>query len=119
MDWGSAVKVKYGPIKASIDGIITNSCAIEIESRVDKQIRGAIVDLLLHPMRKKLLILIPAHMNNPSASLAHCEAVVAGLAGPERQVRVVLLKGTGYQPREEEDVELIRDALAGLGCLPE
>ena len=53
-DTDDLVKVDYGTyISAFIDGVINNCCAIEIESRVDKQLRGALLDLLEHKLPKK------------------------------------------------------------------
>ncbi len=54
-------------------GVVGEDCAIEIEARVDKQVRRALVDLLLHHCSKKLLVLIPAWMNRPAKSKEQCE----------------------------------------------
>jgi hypothetical protein len=52
--------------KGRIDGVIEPlKVVIEIESRTNKQIRGAIMDLLCHPYPNKLLMIIPAY-NTPS-----------------------------------------------------
>ena len=76
IDKGRLVEVDYGGgITSRIDGVI-DDCAIEIESRVAKQVRGALLDLLEHPYPKKLLILIPKHMNNPEATAKHCEYIL-------------------------------------------
>ncbi len=56
------------------DGVILDldlravQVAVEIESRQEKQIRGAIVDLLLHPAPKKLLIIVLAHRQTHGTS---------------------------------------------------
>ena len=61
-------------VRADLDGVITakNSpaveCAVEIEARVYKQIRGSIVDLALHPAPRKLLLVIRAKPQLGSAS---------------------------------------------------
>ena len=70
---GKSVRVNYGGnVSATIDGVIENCCAIEIESRTTKQVRGALLDLIEHPLPKKLLILIPAYMYNPENTVKHC-----------------------------------------------
>lgn len=114
---GDAVKVKYGEISASIDGVIEGCCAIEIESRVDKQIRGALLDLIEHHYPKKLLILIPAHMNDPEKTANHCEYIFKKYKKGGEILKVVLLEGTGEHPKMEEDKEKIKKALNELGCL--
>jgi hypothetical protein len=43
-----------------IDGVVGTDVAVEVESRVSKQVRGAIVDLVLHPHPLKLLVLLPS-----------------------------------------------------------
>lgn len=49
-----------------IDGVVGTDVAVELESRVSKEVRGAILDLVLHPHPRKLLVLVPVHMGNPS-----------------------------------------------------
>ncbi len=114
---GSAVTVPYSGVSAKIDGAIGISCAIEIESRTDKQIRGAILDLLCHPASKKLLIIIPANMHNPDSTIKHCEGILTSMKKPNDIARVVLLNGTGNMPDEEGDAEIIRNVLLEMGCL--
>ena len=113
-----ATRVEYcGGTSAFIDGVIKSECAIEIESRVDKQVRGALVDLLSHPYPKKLLIIIPAHMNNPEKTKEQCEGILNRFKCSTDQVMVVLLKGTGDNRKPKEDEELLRVALSNLGIL--
>ena len=112
------VKVRYGSyISAFIDGVINNCCAIEIESRVDKQVRGALLDLLQHELPKKLLILIPAHMRDPEATAGHCEYILEKYKKEGQTIKVILLKGTGDKPLKSVDKERIKKALTELGCL--
>jgi len=112
-------KVEYlGGTSAFIDGVIKPDCAVEIESRVDKQVRGALIDLLSHPYPKKLLILIPAHMNNPKKSKEQCEGILNNFKKhADDQATVVLLKGTGDNREPKEDEELLKVALSKLGIL--
>mgnify|MGYP001586753616 CR=1 FL=1 len=116
--YGDVVKVRYdGGITANIDGVIENACAIEIESRTDKQIRGAVLDLVSHPLARKLLIIIPANMHNPKATIKHCEGLLSSLIKPDEKFRVVLLKGTGHTPEEIADRLILKSALKKLDCL--
>jgi len=120
VDRGDLVRVGYpGGISATIDGVITGCCAIEIESRVPKQVRGALIDLLSHPLPKKLLILIPAHTYNPEGTAEHCRAILDRYRKNSDQIEVVLLQGTGHDQKPDEDRGLIEQALRRLGCLEE
>jgi hypothetical protein len=104
-------------VSATIDGVIMDCCAVEIESRVAKQVRGALLDLLNHPLKRKLLILIPAHMYDPEATAEHCRLILERYKRSEEQIEVILLRGTGYDQRPDEDGKLIEEALRRLGCL--
>jgi hypothetical protein len=102
---------------ATIDGVVGKSIAVEIESRVPKQVRGALLDLICHPYSKKLLILLPVHMTNPVLCADQCSDILARFV--ERQdYRVVLLNGTGDTPDLENDVVAVRRGLAELTCAP-
>lgn len=115
---GDMVRVEYqGDISATIDGVITGCCAIEIESRVAQQVRGALLDLLYHPLNKKLLILIPAHMYDPEGTAEHCREILNRYRKDGEVVEVVVLRGTGHDPKPEEDRRLVEQALKRLGCL--
>ena len=111
-------KVDYeGQISAYIDGVITNCCAIEIESRTNKQIRGALIDLLNHKLPKKLLILVPANIYKPPASVPHCEFILEKYKNSKLiKIKVILLKGTGNNPNKE-DIDIIKKGLKDLDCL--
>ena len=116
-DW-EVTSVKYrGGTSAHIDGVIGEDCAIEIEARVDKQVRGALVDLLLHHCSKKLLVLIPAWMNQPENSKEQCKGILYTLKRPSDEVQVVLLQGTGDNPMPEKDKALLKAALLELGVI--
>lgn len=74
---GTAVEIDYGAGRpARIDGALGGLIAIEIESRVPKQVRGAVLDLIFHPYPKKLLALLPVHMNNPQVTAAQCRHIL-------------------------------------------
>jgi hypothetical protein len=50
---GMSTVTSYGDSCARIDGTVGDSIAVEIESRTGKQVRGAILDLVLHAYPKK------------------------------------------------------------------
>jgi GMP synthase-like glutamine amidotransferase len=111
---GQSVKANYeGSVSARIDGVIYD-CAIEIESRVAKQIRGALLDLLEHKFSKKLLILIPAHINNKEGTVKHCEYILNRYKKEGQNTRVVLLEGTGHNEEPVSDIKKIKKALRAL-----
>jgi hypothetical protein len=61
---GASVEIHYGTGQpARIDATV-GDIAVEVESRVSKQVRGAVLDLICHQYPKKLLLLLPVHMNN-------------------------------------------------------
>ena len=114
-DSGPSVKVKYGSRGgATIDGVVANSIAVEIESRAPKQVRGAVLDLICHPYSKKLLVLLPVHMSNPQLCAEQCKSILARFFSSS-DYRVVVLNGSGNDPHLETDVKTIRSALANLG----
>lgn len=112
-----------GGVRADLDGIIrsadmgTVECAVEIEARVYKQIRGAILDLAWHPAPRKLLVIIRAQeqLGSEDKVRAHCSYVWKRLAGDDRSpFRLVLLKGTGSIPCHDEDRASLITALTEL-----
>jgi hypothetical protein len=113
-EYGPVVNVLYGARGgATIDGVVGNSVAVEIESRVSKQVRGAVLDLICQPYPKKLLVLLPVHMSNPVLCSAQCESILARFIKPEH-FRVVVLSGSGLSDALEGDVTLIQAALSEL-----
>ncbi len=114
---GPEVEVPYEGVTAQIDGVVRDCCAVEISASVDKQVRGALLDLHFHPCDKKLLVLVYGSMNNPERTAKHCEDILERLGSSETRRRVVLLAGAGDLPREEEDLKRLRLALKELGCL--
>ena len=97
---GSSVSTSYGASSAHIDGTIGSTVAVEIESRTPKQVRGAVLDLIFHAYSKKLLILIPKYIGKHQPQ--ECEFILKRFLDP-RDIRVVLLEGTGDSPRRETD----------------
>ena len=62
---------------ATVDGVVAGCIAVEIESRVNKQVRGALMDLVLHPLPLKLLILVKKHGGNPTTSVKQAETILS------------------------------------------
>jgi hypothetical protein len=115
-DWGASIQIDYGAGgPARIDGTVAHTIAVEVESRVSKQVRGAVLDLICHPCPKKLLVLLPVHMSNPAVAGEQCRFILAKFVQPA-DFRVVLLRGSGNVDALTHDVPLIRKAVAELGC---
>jgi len=114
-DWGPSVEIDYQAGRpARIDGTVGNRIAVEIESRVSKQVRGAVLDLICHPYPKKLLVLIPVHMNNADTTASQCSFILSRFLSAE-DFRVIVLRGTGTTPQTEKDALIVRLALSELG----
>jgi hypothetical protein len=115
-DYGPAVQVTYGTTRggATIDGVVGSSIAVEIESRVPKQIRGAVLDLVCHEYPKKLLVLVPVHMSNPKLCSDQCGHILGRFLKPE-DFRVVMLAGSGFGYELDDDAARVRAALRELG----
>lgn len=113
--YGPPVEVDLGAgLPARIDGAVGGNIAVEVESRTSKQVRGAVLDLICHPYPKKLLLLLPVHMANPDVTAKQSENILARFV-PRDSFRVLLLSGSGDDPKEDHDVQLVSGALAELG----
>jgi hypothetical protein len=114
-EWGTPVTVLYGAKGgAAIDGVVGDTIAVEIESRVSKQVRGALLDLICHKYPKKLLLLVPVHMSNPALCSDQCRDILGRFLKPD-DYRVVVLTGTGSDEAIDVDAQLVRAALTDLG----
>jgi hypothetical protein len=91
--------------------------AVEVEARNAKQVRGAIMDLLLHPCPKKLLILIPSGSLKTSTAPAQCEHILSKFR-PPGLFRMAVLRGTCEAPDMDMDVARVQRALAELVTVP-
>ena len=109
---GPCTITSYGKSSAHIDGTVGSTIAVEIESRTGKQVRGAVLDLILHVYPKKLLILVPMYIGK--YQVPECEFILKRFVDPNN-FRVVLLDGTGHNPSAESDVPKVRFALQALG----
>lgn len=113
--YGSPVEIDFGAGQPGrIDGSIVGGIAVEIESRVSKQIRGAVLDLILHEHPKKLLVILPKHASNPAIAAEQCRNIMTKFLRPE-DFEVLLLLGHGDSPRYDEDVDLLGASLRKLG----
>ncbi|MEM7206439.1 MAG: hypothetical protein AAF434_01315 [Pseudomonadota bacterium] len=113
--YGLPVEVDFGAGQPGrIDGSIAGRIAVEVESRVSKQIRGAVLDLVLHKHPKKLLIILPKHASNPTTAAEQCRNIMSNFLSPEN-FEVLLLQGHGDFPKYDVDVGLIQNALRKLG----
>jgi hypothetical protein len=112
---GASVEIQYGAgLPARIDATVSGEIATEIESRVSKQVRGALLDLICHPYPKKLLALLPVHMNNPQITAEQCRNILSWFC-PAGSFQVLVLKGSGSNPQLAEDAAAVAAALADLG----
>ena len=112
---GPRLQVDYGAGRGGqIDGVVGGDIAVEVESRVAKQIRGAVLDLICHSYSKKLLIILPVHASNPTITAAQCRNIFSRFV-PTDNFRVVVVTGSGNDERLSEDAVLVRGALQGLG----
>ncbi len=94
-----------------IDGTIEGNIAVEIESRVNKQVRGAIVDIICHPFPKKLIIIIAKHSNQNIEN--QCKEILKRIA-PNVCSKVVTLKGDGNNENIKEDSVIIKSTVDEL-----
>jgi len=109
--------------RADLDGIILSEdlsrveCAVEIEARVYKQIRGAIFDLAQHPAPRKLFVVILAQpqLGNAGKARRHCSFVWERLTHADRvPFALVVLQGSGENPLTEADRVLLMESLRQL-----
>jgi hypothetical protein len=114
---GPSVRVNYGHGgHARIDGVLNGDIAVEIESRASKQVRGALVDLLIHTASRKLLVLLPVHMANIQTTAQQCRYVL-GKYLDQKEFLVIILTGTGAKPQLSGDIATVTKALKGKGWI--
>jgi hypothetical protein len=109
---GPSTITSYGESSAHIDGVVGSTIAVEIESRTGKQVRGAVLDLILHVCPKKLMILLPMYIGR--YQVQECEFILRRFLDP-KDFCVVLLDGTGQNPCPDKDVPRVSAALHTLG----
>lgn len=117
-DWGTWVEVDYGcGDPARIDGVVGSDVAVEIDSRVGKQVRGAVLDLICHQSSKKLLIVEPVQMTDPEVCAEQCRNILRRFLRPS-DFRVVVLAGSGQSTCLDADAAAVREALSELRKQP-
>ncbi len=94
---------------ARIDGTVAGRVAVEIESRVPKQVRGALLDLILHPYPCKLLVLLPVYTGNVDTTVRQAMVILGRFVEPT-SFRVVVV-----QDSTDESLAAVRAALAEMG----
>lgn len=102
-------------INCNLDAFLESGIAVEIESRVDKQVRGAMLDLLIHSATAKLMVLIPAHMSSSIKTKEMCEAIATTLA-PAASFLCCVLTGTGHSESLGPDSRTVADAIIDLSA---
>jgi hypothetical protein len=109
--YGATVEVDYvAGLAARIDGTNAGAIAVEIESRTSKQVRRAVLDLLMHPYAKILFVLLPAHMSNPETAAEQCRFALKRYLR-DSDFRVEVMKGHGSAPNVKEDAARLKVAL--------
>ena len=97
-------------VLSDIDGVLESGIVVEIESRTPKQVRGAMLDLMLHPAPAKLMVLIPEHIGNRENKSRMCQALAARI-DDRAPFECVVLVGKGEDPQVEQDVEKLAYAI--------
>jgi hypothetical protein len=120
---GNDRSVEMAGVRADLDGVILSEdsarveCAVEIEAKIYKQIRGAILDLAWHSAPRKMLVIILAQSQlGPEEKVrAHLMFVWQKLTTCANvPFELVVLRGTGTTPMEDDDRLLLTDALKKL-----
>ena len=92
----SDVVFSFGPGAGTgeVDGIIDGKVAVEIGVGSTKQVRGCVLDLMAHPLKGKLLILVDTlgHSTQPSVIQS---ATILGRAGCSGLVYRLSVEATG------------------------
>jgi hypothetical protein len=123
---GNGRSVEMAGVRAALDGIILSEdsarveCAVEIEAKIYKQIRGAILDLAWHSAPRKMLVMIPAQpqLGTEEKARAHLMYVWQKLTTRANvPFELVVLSGTGTTPMDDDDRLLLTDALKKLDLI--
>ena len=104
----SDVVFSFGPDAGTgeVDGIIDGKVAVEIGVGSTKQVRGCVLDLIAHPLRGKLFILVdtPGHTTLPSVIQA---ATILGRAGCSGVVFRLPVEGSGVDVYRADLAEMV------------
>jgi hypothetical protein len=112
--YGPSVEIDYGAgLPAHVFATVGN-IVIDIESKVEKQLRGAVLDLLFHSYPKKLLILVTDQTTIREVAAEQCRHIMRRFI-PESSFRVLVLKGSSSSARLSDDAADLAAVLADLG----
>jgi hypothetical protein len=109
---GPPVEIDYGPGPPAHVCATVGEIAIEIE-KTEKQIRGAVLDLICHAHPKKLLVLMPDHMTSRGITAEQCRTILKRFCS-EGCFCVMVLRGSGNMPRLADDAADMAAVLADL-----
>jgi hypothetical protein len=56
-------------------------------------------------------------MNDPKGTAEQCREILNRFIREDEHAEVILLRGTGHDPKPEEDKKLIEQTLKKLGCV--
>ena len=112
---GEDTLIDYGAGRRSqVTGVIDGSIVVKVESGTPKEIRNGVLDLICHRLPKKFLIIIPVHTSNPEIAATQCQNIMSRFL-PFGDFRVLVVAGSGKDPRPDQDSELVRSAIKDLG----
>jgi len=105
-----------------IDGTIKKpEIAIEIEGRNEPQVIIAVLKLIMHDYKKKLLILVPVNKDDIDKCKGRSSFILDKFGIDQSDYQVIILKGSGHDQgairvqHAKEDFEIIKNALELLG----
>ena len=106
----SDVVFSFGPDAGTgeVDGIIDGTIAVEIGVGSPKQVRASVLDLILHPLSGKLLVLVDTPDHATGRSVRQAGAI---LAQANKRGVVVRLAGTPSTPMLKVDQTKLADVV--------
>lgn len=108
----------FGKHSIVLDGTIGKDWVVELEARTTKQVRGVITDLLLHPRRKKMLIVL---VEPTPTSRRTAKTVEEHLYQAVTELRLSLddwcIVGLSRDQERDEHVGILRERFIKAGIL--
>ena len=104
------VVFSFGPDAGTgeVDGIIDGNIAVEIGVGSPKQVRASVLDLIMHPLIGKLLVLVDTPDHSTGRSVRQAGAILAQASKPGVVVR---LAGTPSNPMMHVDGVKLADVV--------
>lgn len=98
----------FGPDAGTgkVDGTIEGNIAVQVAAGSQKQIRGDLLDLMWHPLRLKLLVLVDSQQHGAATSVRQAATV---MASSELHGAVVRLAGTPSEPFVDVDLLAVKE----------